>query len=107
MSTGPAPEGVTNEIFALTKTITKYKICPDITVNLDKVGSQSWTVDGKDFAVEVVDSVQDYMELMKEVFDFSLLRQMISLESGPKLRILIDCMNGGNYCQRKAGGLVF
>ena len=48
-------------------------------------------VDGHEFVVEVIDSVSDYLELMKDIFDFGAIRNF--LQNFP---ILINCMNGGN-----------
>jgi len=53
-------------------------------------------VDGKDFTVEVIDSVADYLELMKEIFDFPALKTLIKgSDKRPAFKILIDSMNGG------------
>ena len=57
------------------------------------IGKQEWTVDGKIFTVEIVDSVQDYLELMKEVFDFSKLRELLSGDNS--LKVLLNAMHGG------------
>ena len=89
---GPAPEAVTNTIYELTKTLTEYKICHDITVDLTTIGSQTWDVEGQKFTVTIKDSVQDYISLMKEIFDFPLLKSFLS-ESG--LKLLLNAMNGG------------
>ena len=47
-------------------------------------------MEGGEFTVEVIDSVADYVELMKEIFDFEELKKN-------KLPILIDCLNGGQF----------
>lgn len=53
-------------------------------------------VDGNEFNVEVVDSVADYVGLMKEIFDFDSLRELLKGSEGRKpFKILIDSMNGG------------
>ncbi|MGI0480204.1 alpha-D-glucose phosphate-specific phosphoglucomutase [Geminocystis sp. CENA526] len=71
---GPAPEKVTEAIFDKTKTITQYQILESADINLDHVGSfKLGTMD-----VEVIDSVQPYLELMESLFDFDLLRNMLS-----------------------------
>ena len=43
--------------------------------------------------VEVVDSVHDYVDLMKEIFDFSLIRSFF--QKRPAFKVLVDAMNGG------------
>jgi phosphoglucomutase len=81
---GPAPEKITNAIFARSKAITEYKIadCPDI--ELDAVGTQ--TVEG--MTVEVIDPVADYAELMESLFDFAAIRALIAGGT----RVVIDSM---------------
>ena len=54
-------------------------------------------MEGRSFVVEVVDSVNDYVELMKEIFDFDCLRNLIQGKGQAPLSILIDSMHGGNY----------
>ena len=93
---GPAPEGFTNKLFELTKTISEYKICPDLEVDISSLGSQSFTVDGKKFTVEVIDSVEDYMIYMQELFDFEAIRGLLSGSDGrPPFPILLNAMHGG------------
>ena len=97
----PASESITNHIFELSRKISSYKICEGITLNLSSIGKEEWKVDnGKTFSVEVVDSVQDYLELMKEVFDFVKLKQLLTSENAPK--ILLNAMHGvtGPYIKR-------
>ncbi len=69
---GPAPEHVTDRIFAETKRIAAYRIMVsedvDIgTIGLRKLGSM---------AVEVVDPVSDYAALMEQLFDFDGIRAL-------------------------------
>lgn len=77
---GPAPDSVTNTIYALSQKITQYNICPEINANLSELGTQSFHVEGRTFSVEVVDSVKDYLDFMKEIFDFEALRKLIKVE---------------------------
>jgi phosphoglucomutase len=70
---GPAPEKVTEAIFAHTKSITQYQILESGDINLDHVGSfKLGTMD-----VEVMDSVIPYLELMESLFDFDLIKNML------------------------------
>lgn len=87
---GPAPEKITNLIFENTKTITEYKICKGVEVDISKVGTTEFTVDDKPYTVEVIDPVTDYVLLMKEIFDFEAIRQF--LHGGTK--IIINAMHG-------------
>jgi len=52
--------------------------------------------------VEVIDSVQDYLQLMKEIFDFAALKTMITGAGGAqKVNLLVNPLSGGacsNLC---------
>lgn len=45
LSTGPAPEGITNKIFEISKSLQEYYICPELKVDLSKIGKQTFEVD--------------------------------------------------------------
>ncbi|ODT08550.1 MAG: alpha-D-glucose phosphate-specific phosphoglucomutase [Mesorhizobium sp. SCN 65-20] len=77
---GPAPEKLTDAIYARSKTITAYKIADVGAVDLDKLGI--FEVGG--MKVEVVDPVTDYAELMETLFDFDALRALF--KSGFRMR---------------------
>jgi phosphoglucomutase len=69
---GPAPEKITDAIFAHTKTISAYKIADIGAVDLDKIGR----FEAGGMAVEIIDPVKDYAELMETLFDFAAIRAM-------------------------------
>lgn len=70
-----------------------------ISVDISKIGSNKFQVDGKDFTVEIVDSVANYVDLMKEIFDFEKLKKYVS--GAKPLKMRIDAMNGvtGSYAK--------
>jgi phosphoglucomutase len=70
---GPAPEKLTDAMFARTKTIANYRITDTPDVDLGQVGK---TKIGN-MTVEVVDPVSDYAELMQRLFDFDAIRALI------------------------------
>lgn len=82
---GPAPEKITDAIFARTKTIDSYKISDAGDLNLDLEGSHE--IEG--MTVTVIDPVADYAELMESLFDFDAIRQ--HLAGG--FRIVFDAMS--------------
>lgn len=67
---GPAPEKITNAIFAKSKEIKSFKIADIDAIDIDTVG----TVKAGDMTVEIFDPVKDYAELMESLFDFDAIR---------------------------------
>lgn len=82
---GPAPEKITEAIFARTKEIDRYKILDTTDINLDKL---SITHLGE-MAVEVIDPVEPYARLMESLFDFKRIRELIKGD----FRLCIDSMH--------------
>ena len=70
---GPAPEKITDAIFAQSKAITAYKTSDSPDIDLHKIGTSK--VEG--MIVEVIDPVADYATLMQSLFDFDLIRALI------------------------------
>ena len=71
---GPAPEKITNAIFARTKVIAAFKTVEAPDVDLDTLG----TTRLGDMTVEIVDPVADYQALMEQLFDFPRIRAMFA-----------------------------
>lgn len=71
---GPAPEKITEAIFAKTKTISEYKIADISQIDIETLGETN--VDG--FTVQVIDPVRDYADLMANMFDFSAIKKLIA-----------------------------
>ena len=82
---GPAPQGVTEAIFARTMTIDRYLTADADEIDLDTLGE---TVIA-DMPVEVVDPVADYAALMETLFDFAAIRRAV--EGG--LTMAFDAMS--------------
>ena len=82
---GPAPEKITDAIFAKSKAISQYRIADIGPIDLDKLG----TVEAAGMTVEVIDPVKDYAELMESLFDFDALRALF--KSG--FRMAFDSMH--------------
>ena len=62
---------------AKAKTINKYLICPDLQCDFNTIGTYEYMVEGNPLTVEVIDPTKDYVELMKSIFDFAQIKQMI------------------------------
>ena len=71
---GPAPEAVTDAIYAETGRLTSYRIAEAPDIDLDGIGEAR--LGG--MAVEVIDPVADYKALMAELFDFEALRALFA-----------------------------
>ncbi|XP_059729598.1 phosphoglucomutase-like protein 5 [Haemorhous mexicanus] len=99
---GPAPDIVSEKIYQISKTLEEYAICPDLRVDLSRLGRQEFDLENKfkPFRVEIVDSVEIYLNLLRSIFDFSAIRNLLT---GPnQIKIRIDAMNGvmGPYVRR-------
>ncbi|XP_050333006.1 phosphoglucomutase [Bactrocera neohumeralis] len=97
---GPAPDAVTNNIYQLSTAIKEYKIVNGLEIDISKIGTNKYEINGKPYVVEVIDSVANYVAHMKEIFDFEKLRDFVSGKtSGKPLKMRIDSLNGvtGSY----------
>ncbi|KAM9542195.1 phosphoglucomutase-1 isoform 1-T1 [Guaruba guarouba] len=99
---GPAPEGITDKIFQISKKIEEYAICPDLQVDLSTIGKQQFDLENKfkPFTVEIVDSVEAYANMLRNIFDFHALKELLSGKN--QLKIRIDAMHGvvGPYVKK-------
>ncbi|MCA0048056.1 alpha-D-glucose phosphate-specific phosphoglucomutase [Mesorhizobium sp. B283B1A] len=77
---GPAPEKLTDAIFAKTKAISTFKTADIDPIDIDTIG----TVKAAGMTVEIIDPVADYAELMESLFDFDALRKLF--KSGFRMR---------------------
>ncbi|HEY9825177.1 MAG TPA: alpha-D-glucose phosphate-specific phosphoglucomutase [Stenomitos sp.] len=83
---GPAPEKITDAIFARTQVIDRYLILDARDVDLDRLGETQLG----EMTVEVIDSVTDYQALMESLFDFDRIH---SLLTGGSFRMCMDAMH--------------
>jgi len=82
---GPAPEKVTEAIYARTQQIREYRILEAPDVDLDRLGEQRLG----SLTLSVIDPVADYLGLMQRLFDFDAIRDYLA--SG--IRIAFDAMH--------------
>lgn len=88
---GPAPESVTNKIFEVSKKLDSYKLIKFDKVDLSKIGN--FKVGNLD--LEIIDSTKDYVDLLKSIFDFPLIKSFISKATNEQgFKILFDALNG-------------
>ncbi|BDV35003.1 alpha-D-glucose phosphate-specific phosphoglucomutase [Methylocystis iwaonis] len=98
---GPAPEKVTEAIYARTKEITSFKIEEAPDVDIDRIGATQLGA----MRVEIVDSVENYAALMQTLFDFDRIRDAfrsgftikfdaMSAVTGPYAHAILEGMLG-------------
>ncbi|MCP8716293.1 MAG: alpha-D-glucose phosphate-specific phosphoglucomutase [Asgard group archaeon] len=88
---GPAPESVTNKIFEVSKQLTNYKLIDLPEVDLSKIG----TVTVGPIEVEIIDSTKDYVDMLKSIFDFPLIKSFITKATKEQdFKVLFDALNG-------------
>ena len=84
----PAPETVTNKIYETTKSLTSYKYADIPDIDTANIGSKTYGP----LEVEVVHSTADYVTMLKEIFDFDLIKEFLSTHKD--FKVLFDGMHG-------------
>ncbi|CAI7677350.1 hypothetical protein N7533_006706 [Penicillium manginii] len=84
----PAPESVTDKIFETSKSLTSYNYVDVGDVDTSSIGTKTYGP----LEVEVVHSTADYVTMMKEIFDFDLIKDFLS--SHKDFKVLFDGMHG-------------
>ncbi len=97
---GPAPEKITDAVYARSKVIDRYLTVDEPDIDLSRIGTQHCN----GMVVEVIDPVADYADLMQTLFDFDRIRAMFA--SGFRMRF--DAMHAvtGPYATRILEGLL-
>ncbi|MFM7086437.1 MAG: alpha-D-glucose phosphate-specific phosphoglucomutase [Cyanobium sp.] len=98
---GPAPEPITDAIYAATQSLEGYRILEDSQpLALDQPGSQQLGA----MVVQVIDGVDDYVALMQRLFDFDAIRDLLQGD----FPIAFDAMHAvtGPYASRILEGLL-
>ncbi|KAI9737103.1 MAG: Phosphoglucomutase-2 [Cirrosporium novae-zelandiae] len=84
----PAPESVTNKIFEVSKNLTSYKIADIPEVDISTIGTKKYGP----LEVEIIDSTKDYVEMLKDIFDFPLIKSFF--DSHKDFKLLFDGLSG-------------
>lgn len=82
---GQCPTSLSDKIYENSKNIREYKILDTADIDISKIGTQKLG----DMEIEVIDSLNDYVEMMQEIFDFDAIRQLF--KNGFTMRF--DAMN--------------
>jgi phosphoglucomutase len=83
---GPAPESITDAIYANTRTISQYHIVETEDIDLSQLGQQEMA----GMTVSIVDAVEDYAALMARLFNFDAIKQLIAT---PGFSLCFDAMH--------------
>ncbi|MES3025258.1 MAG: alpha-D-glucose phosphate-specific phosphoglucomutase [Pseudomonadota bacterium] len=97
---GPAPEKITDAIYAQTQSIGEYFTIDAPDIDLDTLGAASVGP----LRVEVIDAVADYAELMGELFDFGAIRKLFA--GGFTMCFDGMCAVGGPYAHAILEGML-
>lgn len=97
---GPAPERITDAVYARTQVINGYKTLDTPDIDLNTLGTQQ--VGG--MVVEVIDPVADYAALMQSLFDFDAIRALFA----DGFRMTFDAMHAvtGPYAHAILEGML-
>ncbi|QLG73775.1 hypothetical protein HG535_0F02860 [Zygotorulaspora mrakii] len=89
---GPAPEVVTNKMWEISKKLTSYNIIKNFPkIDLKTIGQRNYV----DLSVEIIDSTKSYVEFLKTIFDFALIKQFIHAQrKTSNWKLLFDGLNG-------------
>ncbi|EDO19621.1 hypothetical protein Kpol_1018p161 [Vanderwaltozyma polyspora DSM 70294] len=90
---GPAPESVTNAIWEASKKLTEYKVIE----GLPELDTSKIAVDIKygPLLVDIIDSTEAYVDYLKEIFDFKLIKEFVTKQRETKgWKLLFDSLNG-------------
>ena len=90
---GPANETLTEAVFARTKVLRELHISDAPDIDIDRLGLQQV----EQMQVDVIDPVLDYAAVMRELFDFDLLRGMF--RRGFTVRVDAMSAVGGPYAK--------
>ena len=97
---GPTPASFTDAVYECTKTLEQYSIVDAATIGLEAPGKHAIG----SMVVEVIDGVDDFVELMQELFDFDSIRELIRSD----FPLAFDAMHAvtGPYATRVFEGLL-
>jgi phosphoglucomutase len=97
---GPAPESLTDAIYACSQTLDGYRIVEAPSISLEAPGLHAIAA----LTLEVIDGVDDYLALMQQLFDFDQIGDLLR----NNYPIAFDAMHAvtGPYAKRLLEGLL-
>ena len=91
---GPAPEKVTEAIYARSRVLAEYRISDAADIDVDKPGR----IQMENMEIEIIDPIDDYAALMQSLFDFDAIRSLFA--SGFTMRMDSMSAVSGPYAHR-------
>lgn len=79
---------MTNKIFETSKSLSSYKIADIPDIDISAIGSKTYGP----LEVEIIDSTADYVEMLKDIFDFALIKSFF--EEHRDFKLLFDALSG-------------
>lgn len=79
---------MTNKIFETSKNLKSYKIADIPEVDLTSIGTKTYGP----LEVEIIDSTADYVQMLKDIYDFPLIKEF--LETHKDFKVLFDALHG-------------
>ena len=97
---GPAPESLTDAIYACSQKLDGYRIWEAAAIDLEQPGEHRIG----DLQLQVIDGVDDYIALMQQLFDFDQIQDLLRGD----YPIAFDAMHAvtGPYAKRLLEGLL-
>ncbi|WP_115017566.1 alpha-D-glucose phosphate-specific phosphoglucomutase [Synechococcus sp. UW140] len=97
---GPTPASFTDAVYECTKTLEQYSIVDATSIDLDAPGQHAIGA----MTVEVIDGVDDFVELMQQLFDFESISDLIRSD----FPMAFDAMHAvtGPYAKRLFEGIL-
>jgi len=91
---GPAPEKVTEAIYARSRVLAEYRISDAADIDVDK----PCRIQMENMEIEIIDPIDDYAALMQSLFDFDAIRSLFA--SGFTMRMDSMSAVSGPYAHR-------
>ncbi len=75
-------------MFATSKSLTSYKIAEIPEIDISTIGTKTYG----SLEVEIIDSTADYVQMLKDIFDFQMIKEFF--ETHKDFKLLFDALHG-------------
>jgi phosphoglucomutase len=91
----PCPENLADKIYSNTKQIQTYKILDNFKLDIETIHQQTILTT----KIEVIDGIADYVLMLKNIFNFDLIKNFLN-KNNISLLFNSFCGVGGNYAKQ-------